>query len=143
MITKDPESGAVNIGTYRCMVQGPNRISVKMNKGKHGRLAMDKYHANGEPCPVAIGVGQAVSLFIAAQLPLSPDQREYDVAGWLQGAPVSVVASPIHGLPIPADAELAFEGFMPPIEEESVAEGPFGEWPGYYASSVRTETVRC
>ena len=45
------------------------------------------------------------------------------------------------GLPIPANAELVFEGFMPPLEQESRLEGPFGEWPGYYASDTRPEAV--
>ena len=39
---------------------------------------------------------------------------------------------PITGLPIPAHAEIAIEGEMPPPEVESRLEGPFGEWPGYY-----------
>ena len=42
IITKDPETGAVNIGTYRVMVQDKNHVSVKMNMGKHGRLAFER-----------------------------------------------------------------------------------------------------
>jgi UbiD family decarboxylase len=137
VITRDPETGAVNIGTYRCMVQGPDTISVKANKGKHGRIAMDKYHAKGEPCPMAIGFGQALPLFMVSQLPLKPDQREYDFAGWLQGEPVEVVESPIYGLPIPASAEIVIEGEVPPlVEDELPKEGPFGEWPGYFADTT-------
>ena len=44
-------------------------------------------------------------------------------------------------MPFPADSELVFEGFMPPPEEVAVPEGPFGEWPGYYASNTRPEPV--
>ena len=83
VITRDPETGAVNVGTYRCMIQGRNRISVKMNKGKHGRLAMQKYHAMGKPCPIAVSVGHAPQLFMAAQLPMPLGVEEYGVAGWL------------------------------------------------------------
>ena len=39
------------------------------------------------------------------------------------------------------DAEIAFEGVMPPPEEAARTEGPFGEWPGYYASAERPEPV--
>ncbi|HSR55963.1 MAG TPA: UbiD family decarboxylase [Alphaproteobacteria bacterium] len=137
VVTRDPETGAVNTGTYRCMIQGKDRVSVKMNKGKHGRIAMDKYHAKGEPCPVAIGLGQALPMFMVSQMPLSPDQREYEVAGWLQDAPVEVVESPLHGLPIPATAEIVIEGEVPPLDEtELPKEGPFGEWPGYFADTT-------
>jgi 4-hydroxy-3-polyprenylbenzoate decarboxylase len=140
VITRDPDSGRINIGTYRCMVQGKDRISVKMNKGKHGRLAMDRYHARGEPCPVAISFGHATSVFLAAQLPLAPGVEEYGVAGWLQGSAVEVVDSPLHGLPIPASAEIVIEGEVPPLNREALPkEGPFGEWPGYFADTTTGE----
>jgi UbiD family decarboxylase len=140
VITRDPDSGQVNIGTYRCMVQGKDRISVKMNKGKHGRLAMDAYHARGEACPVAISFGHATSIFLAAQLPVAPGEKEYEIAGWLQGAPVETVASPLYGLPIPASAEIVIEGEVPPPGDEVLPkEGPFGEWPGYFADTTTGE----
>ena len=56
-------------------------------------------------------------------------------------APIEVIKGRHTGIPLPADAELVFEGFMPPPEEVAVPEGPFGEWPGYYASSTRPEPV--
>ena len=61
--------------------------------------------------------------------------REFDTAGGRIGRAIKVVKGRVTGLPFPADAELVFEGFMPPPEELSMIEGPFGEWPGYYASS--------
>jgi UbiD family decarboxylase len=140
VITRDPDSGRINIGTYRCMVQGPSQISVKMNKGKHGRLAMDSHHARGEACPVAISFGHATSVFLAAQLPVAPSVEEYEIAGWLQGAPVEVVESPLYGLPIPASAEIVIEGEVPPLDHSTLPkEGPFGEWPGYFADTTTGE----
>jgi len=38
---------------------------------------------------------------------------------------------PVTGLPVPADAEIAVEGIMPPGKVRS--EGPFGEWRGFYS----------
>lgn len=49
------------------------------------------------------------------------------------GKPVEVIRGPVTGLPIPASAEIAVEGEVPPPETESRDEGPFGEWPGYYS----------
>ena len=46
--------------------------------------------------------------------------------------PVEVIKGPLTGLPIPAHAEIAIEGEMPPPDVETRLEGPFGEWPGYY-----------
>jgi 4-hydroxy-3-polyprenylbenzoate decarboxylase len=137
VITRDPETEKVNIGAYRCMIQGKNKISVKMNKGKHGRLDMEKYHASGKPCPIAISLGQAPSVFVASQLPLPPGVGEYEFSGWLQGAPVKVAPGPLSGLPLPATAEIVLEGEIPPYEEKDLPkEGPFGEWPGYFADTT-------
>jgi 4-hydroxy-3-polyprenylbenzoate decarboxylase len=138
VITKDPDTGVVNIGTYRVMVQNRNEVSVKMNKGKDGRLFMQKYHDRGLPCPIAISVGQAPSLLMAGLLPIP--YPEYDVAGAIQGCPVDVITSPATGLPLPATAEIVLEGEIPPFKGPNAValpkEGPFGEWPGYYADTT-------
>ena len=48
-----------------------------------------------------------------------------------------MTASELHNLPIPATAEIVLEGDILPDEKR--AEGPFGEWTGYYASKVRED----
>jgi len=142
VVTKDPESGHINVGTYRCMVQGKDRITVKMDKGKHGRIAQDKYHQAGKACPVVISLGQDPWLFLASTSPLSLDASEYEFAGWLRGAPIQVVPGPLTGLPIPATAEIVLEGEIPPYGPEKLPkEGPFGEWPGYYTNTTVGEVA--
>ena len=137
IITKDPESGKINVGTYRVMIQEKNKVSVKMNKGKHGRLAVDRSHAQGKALPVAITLGQEPSLFLSSQMPLPPDTSEYEFAGWLQGAPIPVVRGAVTGLPLPANGEVVLEGEIPPLPPEQLPkEGPFGEWPGYYTEAT-------
>jgi len=137
VITKDPESGGINIGTYRVMIQEKNKVSVKMNKGKHGRLAMERAHARGEALPVAISLGQEPSVMLSSQMPLPPSVNEYEFAGWMQGSPIPVVRGAVTGLPIPANGEVVLEGEIPPLPpEELPKEGPFGEWPGYYTEAT-------
>jgi UbiD family decarboxylase len=141
IITKDPDNGNVNIGTYRVMIQDKNRVSVKMNMGKHGRLAFERSRARGEALPVAITLGQGPSVFLASQMPLPPDVNEYEFAGYLQGSAVPVVRGAVTGLPIPANAEIVLEGEMPPLKDEEMPlEGPFGEWPGYFTEANTGET---
>jgi UbiD family decarboxylase len=141
VITKDPETGRINVGTYRVMVQNKNTVSVKMNMGKHGRLAFERSRAAGKPLAVAITLGQGPAVFLAAQMPLPPDVNEYEFAGFLQGAPVPVVRGAVTGLPIPANAEVVLEGEMPPMRDEDMPrEGPFGEWPGYFTEANVGET---
>src|SRR5207245_1959736 len=60
-------------------------------------------------------------------------------AGALRGESLEVVKLPYTGLLVPAAAEIVIEGEIPP--EERHAEGPFGEWTGYYAGGARTEPI--
>jgi 4-hydroxy-3-polyprenylbenzoate decarboxylase len=85
------------------------------------------------------------ALFVVSGLEIPYGKNEYDVAGGLIGEPVDIVAAPRTGLPIPANAEIAFEGYMAP--NDLVTEGPFGEWAGYYVGgtlqepAIRVETL--
>jgi 4-hydroxy-3-polyprenylbenzoate decarboxylase len=54
---------------------------------------------------------------------------------------VDVIREEVTGLPIPATAEIVIAGEMPPRNEETRMEGPFGEFTGYYASGARPEPV--
>jgi 4-hydroxy-3-polyprenylbenzoate decarboxylase len=65
-------------------------------------------------------------------MPLGWGESEYDVAGAFAGRPIDVIMEPRTGLPIPATAEIAVIGFVPPPSAESREEGPFGECTGYY-----------
>jgi UbiD family decarboxylase len=133
----DPESGWVNVGIYRCAVQGPTELSVWIIGSKHGRMIAEKYWRRGESCPVALVLGADPLTWSAAASPQPEGVSEYSYAGALHEAPVQVVATPEFGLPVPAGAELVFEGTIPDPAEKSVEEGPFGEWPGYYSHQGR------
>jgi UbiD family decarboxylase len=145
VVMKDPDSGWINYGAYRVQVQGRNVASVHCTKGKHGNLIMRKYHERGEPCPIAVVVGMHPALFMVSGLEIPYGKNEYDVAGGLIGEPVDIIHGPRTGLPLPANAEIAFEGFAHP--NDLVTEGPFGEWAGYYVGgqlqepAIRVETL--
>jgi UbiD family decarboxylase len=131
VITRDPETGWVNAGTYRACIQSRDRLSLWMLGNRHARMAAQKYWAQGKPCPIAIVFGCDPVTWSAAPIPAPVGVSEYDLAGALRGEPVEVMPAPRTGLPIPAHAEVVVEGEMPPVEEESALEGPFGEWTGY------------
>ena len=77
------------------------------------------------------------ALFMIAGLEIPYGKNEFDAAGGLIGEPVEVIAGPRTGLPIPAHAEIAFEGFVHP--NDLLDEGPLGEWTGYYAGGLKQE----
>jgi UbiD family decarboxylase len=65
-IVQDPDSDWVNLGTYRVMVQDKTTLSVFIEPGKHADMIRKKYWDKGRPCPMAISVGQAPILGVAA-----------------------------------------------------------------------------
>jgi UbiD family decarboxylase len=134
---KDPDTGWVNYGCYRIQSQGPDRATVFMSPGKHGRIIMGKYHERKQPCPVAVVVGMHPAMFMLAGLEIPYGKNEIEAAGGLLGEPVEVFNMPQTGLPVPSNAEIAFEGFIHPGDE--LPEGPLGEWTGYYPSGSHLE----
>ena len=139
VITRDPEEGWVNLGTYRGMVHDETSMGLYISPGKHGRIMRQKYFDQGKPCPVVISVGQDPVLFMVSGSEVDYGVSEFDYAGGLKGSPIEVIEGKATGLPFPAHAEIVIEGFMRPDDVKK--EGPFGEWTGYYASSIRPEPV--
>lgn len=137
VIVRDPDTGWVNFGTYRACVQGRDRLSLWIIKHKRGRIIAEKYWAKGLSCPIAVVLGCDPLTLMAAT-----SRAKYEEAGALNDGPIEVVKGPLTALPVPAHAELVFEGEMPPPEDETVFEGPFGEWPGYYSHSGQECVVR-
>ena len=64
---------------------------------------------------------------------------EYDDTGGFRKKAVEVTRGRTRDLLIPATAEIVLEGEM--IENQTISEGPFGEWTGYYGSGTRGEPV--
>jgi len=138
-ITRDPDDGWINMGTYRVMLHDKTRLGYYISPGKHGRMHRQKYFARHEPCPVAMVFGSDPMQFLASCTEVPFGVSEYDWVGGVRGEALKVIKGPITGLPIPADAEIVIEGFASDVE--TMVEGPFGEWPGYYGSAMREEPV--
>lgn len=138
-ISRDPEEGWINIGTYRIMIHDGKSIGLYMSPGRHGRIQMEKYFAQNRPFPVAVSLGHDPLLFMASAFEVPYGLSEYDFAGGLRGEPLEVVRLERTGLQVPATAEMVIEGECLPTDQK--AEGPFGEWTGYYASDMRDEPV--
>lgn len=131
VITQDPDTGEVNLGTYRVMVHNKNTVGLFITPGKHGRIHYEKYHARGKPCPVAISIGHHPLIFRISGTRIAKG-TEYNFIGAIRREPVKVIKEEITGLPIPYDSEIVLAGWCPP--NMKMDEGPFGEWTGYYAS---------
>jgi|SRR5579862_132867 len=142
VIMRDPDTGWINASIYRIQVHGRNKVTVQFDhNGRHGAIIARKYWDRGESCPVAVVHGEDPALFIAGFEYLPDGRSEYEFAGSIKGAPIEVCDGPQTGLPLPAHAEIIFEGRFLPMSETTLPEGPFGEFTGYYAAAARPGPV--
>lgn len=137
VVTKDPDTGYVNVGSYRFMLVNKNTVVVHIGSGHHGDVIRKRYWSKGEACPAAVSLGQEPAVLVAASANLPWGISEYGYAGWVRQCPVQVTKGEYTGLPVPATAEVVLEGDMLPPEEGMEIEGPFGEFSGYYGGGAR------
>ena len=129
-ISKDPDTGIQNMGTYRVQLTTKDRAGIMFFPSQHmGIHYHSKYEARNEGMPVAIVVGTdpSVGLTSVAKIPYGID--EFDVAGGLRGAPLETVRCETVDLQVPAYAEYVVEGIIRPFKR--MKEGPFGEYTGF------------
>ena len=138
VVMRDPDSDWINASIYRVQVHTRNKVTVQFDhQGRHGAIIAKKYWDQGKSCPLAIVSGEDPALFIAGFEYLPEGQSEYDFAGAIKDAPIDVIAGPVTGLLLPAQAEIILEGELNPPSAETLLEGPFGEFTGYYAADKR------
>jgi 4-hydroxy-3-polyprenylbenzoate decarboxylase len=133
-VTRDPESGIQNMGTYRAGLKAVDRLGVRMASrigGAGGYQHWLKHRKLKTPMPCAIVVGCAPVVMFTGPQKLAIDMDEMGVAGALAGAPIRTVRCITVDLDVPADSEIVIEGLIDP--ELLEPEGPFGESHGYIA----------
>jgi 4-hydroxy-3-polyprenylbenzoate decarboxylase len=133
-VTRDPESGVQNMGTYRAALKADDRLGVRMASrlsGAGGYLHWEKYRARGEKMPCAIVLGCAPAVLFTGPQKLRIDEDEMAVAGGLMREAVEVVRCKTIDLLVPARAEIVIEGLIDTDLLEP--EGPFGESHGHIA----------
>ncbi|MGE5301934.1 MAG: UbiD family decarboxylase [Alphaproteobacteria bacterium] len=129
VITKDPETGIRNIGTYRMQVKGRNKTGFLIGVRQDAAYHLRKNAQENKPTPVAVVIGADPSIGYVSVSKMSEVLDEFAVAGALRGAPIDLVRCETVPLEVPATAEIVLEGEIPPNALEP--EGPFGEYTGY------------
>ena len=128
-VTRDPETGVLNVGNYRGQIKGPDRMGVYINPQNHGGLNWRHWRERGEDMEVALVIGGPPELTFTAGARLPHGVEEYAVAGSLIGEPIELVPCKTVDLAVPAHAELVIEGRISSRYLEP--EAPFGEYTGY------------
>jgi 4-hydroxy-3-polyprenylbenzoate decarboxylase len=133
-VTKDPDTGAMNVGIYRGMLAARDQIPILMWRAQHiGHHTTAWQQAGRNEMPIAFVIGWEPSLGFCAGTAIPKDVCEYDVMGAIRGEPVDLVKCETVDLYVPASAEIVIEGYLGLDPDSYVMEGPFAEVTGYLA----------
>ena len=129
-VTRDPETGSYNLGIYRGMIKAPDRVGCATDVStQHLAIQWEKARRLGQHLDVAVFIGGAPALLLAAASKVPYGVDEYGVAGALNGAPIEVTQAESVDIVVPAAAEIVLEGRIRTDILEP--EAPFGEASGY------------
>ena len=130
-LSRDPETGVQNLGTYRAQIKAPRRLgmntSTELRTGGYAHWL--KYKERGEKMPCAYIIGGPPSVAYTGIWKVPENIDELAVAGGLVGAPINVVRARTVDLLVPAEAEIVVEGYVD--TEYLEPEAPFGESHGH------------
>jgi 4-hydroxy-3-polyprenylbenzoate decarboxylase len=127
VITKDPRTGARNVGMYR--LHKYDATTTGLHWQIHKDAAADWREGAGR-MEVAIALGTDPITAYSGSAPLPKHVDELMLAGFLRGKPVELVQCKTVDLQVPANAEIVIEGYCE--RGELRMEGPFGDHTGYY-----------
>jgi UbiD family decarboxylase len=140
VVARDPENGKSNLSFHRLMIRDSNTTAIFMARGKHLHRIYQKYESQRQEMPIAAFIGVHPTCSLGALYTGSADVEEYDIIGGLRGSALPLARCVTNDLNIPAEAEFALEGFVPP--RERVEEGPFGEFTGYSSGTMLVPTFK-
>ncbi|MEP6602955.1 MAG: menaquinone biosynthesis decarboxylase, partial [Spartobacteria bacterium] len=130
--TRDPESGARNVGMYRMQVYDERTTGMHWQVHKVGARHGKHYYERGERMPVAVTIGGDPAYTLAATAPLPDGLDEILFAGFMRRKSVEMVKCKTVDVDVPADVDLVLEGYVQPGETRG--EGPFGDHTGFYTA---------
>jgi len=130
--TRDPETGARNVGVYRMQIFDERTTAMHWQVHKVGARHGKRYYERNERMPVAVTLGGDPALSFSATAPLPDGLDEILFAGFLRRKSIEMVKCKTIDLEVPADVDFVLEGYVQPGEMRP--EGPFGDHTGYYTA---------
>jgi 4-hydroxy-3-polyprenylbenzoate decarboxylase len=131
VVTKDPESGARNIGTYRMQVFDSRTTGMHWQRHKGGAQHHRVAERLGKRLEVAVALGAEPVLPYCATAPMPEGLDELLLAGFLARRRIELVKCITVDLEVPASSHIVLEGYVEPGERRR--EGPFGDHTGLYS----------
>jgi 4-hydroxy-3-polyprenylbenzoate decarboxylase len=133
VVTRDPLTGARNVGCYRMQVVDRRSTILHWQRHKDATRHHDAARLTGGRIPVAVALGGDPAAIYAATAPLPPGIDEYLFTGFLRREPLRLVRCVTNDLEVPAESDLVLEGWVDAAEPLR-PEGPFGDHTGYYTA---------
>src|SRR5436189_1358230 len=130
--TRDPETGARNIGIYRMQIYDERTTAMHWQIHKVGDRNGKRYYERGERMPVAVTLGGDPVYTFAATAPLPDGLDEILFSGFLRKKSIELVRCKTIDVDVPADVDFVLEGYVQPGEMRP--EGPFGDHTGFYTA---------
>lgn len=129
-IAKDPDTGVGNLSFHRSMYVNDGELRCRLAPRHHLTIYHEKAEAKGEYLEAAMLIGPPATSFLTAAAPIPYDSDELEVAAQLANRDIPMRKCKHIDLEVPAETEIVIEGRFIPNERR--AEGPFGEFMGYY-----------
>lgn len=137
-ISRDPEHGQLNMGFYRCLITGPDKLVVNASSMSDLRRIYAAAEASGKPMPIAIAIGVPPALLMTASGKTPPGVSELDIAGALMNKPIELIKCETSDLMVPASAEIIIEGV---VDLSDKIENTLGEFADQYGPETAPTTT--
>ncbi|WP_433617305.1 UbiD family decarboxylase [Paenibacillus cellulositrophicus] len=129
LIVRSPDGSWVNWSITRVMLHGKRTMAGVIVPTQHIGKIYEQWKEIGQDMPYALCLGVDPGIAMIAGYPLPDGANEADLLGGWYGKPLQVVGCESHDLKVPASSEIVIEGFV--SLNETVPEGPMGEYAGY------------
>ena len=127
-VTRDPETGSRNLGVYRMQLLTRNQTTVSTSAASHLARQFAKAEKQGRPLEMAVVIGAAETVVMAAAAAYPLGSDEYGLAGGLAGESVQLTRCRTINMEVPSDSEIVIEGFLKPGVR--VEDGPYFDYAG-------------
>ena len=127
-VTRDPDTGARNVGVYRMEILGPNTATVSTSPSSHLGRQVARAERQNHALPMAVVIGAPEAAVIAAAAGFPEGMDEFDMSGALLGEPIELLTPPGGFLEVPAWSEIVLEGELEP--HVRVPDGPYFDYTG-------------
>jgi 4-hydroxy-3-polyprenylbenzoate decarboxylase len=132
VFSKDPRTGARNVGLYRMQVFNPRTTGMHWHLHKVGARHYQHQKGQNQRMPLAACLGGDPAMIYAATAPLPDQIDEILFTGFLRKKGVELVKGVTVDIEVPANSDIVIEGYVDPAEPYQ-REGPFGDHTGFYS----------